>query len=290
MSKHRVVKSSFWTDDYIEKLPVKERYFFLYLLTNPNTNILGIYQATLKRIKFETDLSGDEIDSFFKKFSEDDKVHYISDHVLMVNFQKHQKPNQKMVTGMQSLYDCLPEKVVNFINTKKSRIYHRLSKTIKVYVYPHINKDINKDKNKNKNKNTDFEVEESSEQKTLVPEDPGVTKKIKQMDPIVDSIIDLSNELFNREGYFIEKENWNARDMIKLRLIDYDFEKIKKALEQAKSDYFNDKKMYKMCRWEMLFRDTTIDLLYKNSQIVPPEENKRPISFTCGRPMPKEFL
>jgi hypothetical protein len=285
MSKHRVVKSSFWTDDYIEKLPVKERYFFLYLLTNPNTNILGIYQATLKRIKFETDLSGDEIESFFDKFSKDDKVHYIEDHVLMVNFQKHQKPNQKMVTGMQSLYDCLPEKVVNFINTKKSRIYHRLSKTIKVYVYPHINKD----KDINKNKDKDCENLESPNQ-NFGTEDNGVIEKSKELDPIVDSIIDLSNELFNREGYFIEKENWNARDMIKLRLIDYDFDKIKAALEQAKSDYFNDKKMYKMCRWEMLFRDTTIDLLYKNSQIVPPEENIRPISSTCGRPMPKEFL
>jgi hypothetical protein len=285
MSKHRVVKSSFWTDDYIEKLPVKERYFFLYLLTNPNTNILGIYQATLKRIKFETDLSEDEIESFFEKFSKDDKVHYISDHVLMVNFQKHQKPNQKMIKGMQSLYDCLPEKVVNFINTKKSRIYHRLSKTIKVYVYPHINKD----KDINKNKDKDCENLESPNQ-NFGTEDNVVIEKSKELDPIVDSIIDLSNELFNREGYFIEKENWNARDMIKLRLVDYDFEKMKKALEQAKSDYFNDKKMYKMCRWEMLFRDTTIDLLYKNSQIVPPEENIRPISSTCGRPMPKEFL
>lgn len=185
---------------------------------------------------------------------------------------------------------------INLLQSSGSRIYSNNLKKRLQQVFDKRKK--LRDKYKQNRSSTIVSEAETTQELELTTEEITQSKvkesKVKEskvvLDPIVDNIIDLSNELFNREGYFIEKENWNARDMIKLRLINYDFEKIKSALEQAKSDYFNDKKMYKMCRWEMLFRDTTIDLLYKNSQIVPPEENARPISSTCGRPMPKEFL
>lgn len=155
MSKHRVVKSDFWVDKYIEGLQIKERYFFLYLLTNPNTNILGIYQSTLKRICFETDLDMESVESILHKFKTDDKVHYVDDYVMMVNFQRHQRPNTTMKKGIISLLDSLPNSVLDFIYSKKSIIYDRLYRGYLVgYTYPRKDKDINKGKSNNKGKNT----------------------------------------------------------------------------------------------------------------------------------------
>jgi hypothetical protein len=39
MAKQRYVRTSFWTDKYIEELSPNEKLIFLYLLTNECTNL-----------------------------------------------------------------------------------------------------------------------------------------------------------------------------------------------------------------------------------------------------------
>lgn len=39
MAEQRMVQTAFWYDDYVSSLTRDERYFFLYVLTNPHTNI-----------------------------------------------------------------------------------------------------------------------------------------------------------------------------------------------------------------------------------------------------------
>lgn len=158
MSKHRIVKSDFWDDDYIVNLPVLERYLFLYLLTNEKTNILGIYEITLRRIEFDTSLDLEIIKPTLDKFAEKDKIHYIDQYILMVNFHKHQNPSGTMVTGIKKLLNNLPKEVIDFILSKKSEIYNRLYRGYLIdYIYPYINKD--KDNNKGKGKKAHLFVE-----------------------------------------------------------------------------------------------------------------------------------
>lgn len=151
MSKHRIVKSEFWVDDYFEDLPVKERYFFLYLLTNPETNILGIYKTTIKRMSFETGLSKSDIELFIDKFSGSDKVHFVESHIIMVNHHKHQMPSSTMKKGIEKLIMQLPFEVTGFILSKKSNIYNRLSIGYGVAIHS-SHKDKDKDINKSKDK------------------------------------------------------------------------------------------------------------------------------------------
>lgn len=152
MSKYRYVKSDFWVDEYIEELSINEKFLFLYFLTNPQTNILGIYKSSVKRINFETGLQKIVIESIIEKFSKDDKIHFISGHIIIVNFQKHQNPNDMMKKGIKKLIGVLPLEVLEFLKSTKSNIYHRLYigyyKDTIDYVYLHINKNININKNK----------------------------------------------------------------------------------------------------------------------------------------------
>lgn len=159
MSKHRVVKSDFWIDDYFEDRPVEERLFYLYLMTNPETNILGIYRTTIKRMAFESGLSAkDEIVPILDIWSEKDKVHFIGNHILMVNFQKHNIPSGTMRTGIKTLIGKLPSEIISFILSKKSRIYNRLSLHYSDAIH-RANKD--KDINKGKDKDQDINKNES---------------------------------------------------------------------------------------------------------------------------------
>jgi len=88
----------------------------------------------------------------------------------------------------------------------------------------------------------------------------------------IDFIINLSNRLFTRDGYEIDLKDFNARNMIGLRIAEQGFDVVKSAVEHSVSAYYGSKKMYKMCHWEKLFRDTTIRDLYTQSKLSPPME------------------
>ena len=111
MSKQRMVKDSFWTDPYIEDLDPIEKLMFLYLLTNPLCNILGIYEIRIKRIAYETGIDKDMIDKIFDRFIKDDKLIRVDDWIIITNFAKNQSINPSVQIGMQRIYDDLPNKV-----------------------------------------------------------------------------------------------------------------------------------------------------------------------------------
>jgi hypothetical protein len=54
MAKQRYINTKFWRDSYIEDLDPTEKLLFLYLLTNPDTNICGVYELPLKIIAADT--------------------------------------------------------------------------------------------------------------------------------------------------------------------------------------------------------------------------------------------
>jgi hypothetical protein len=68
MEKLRSVNTKFWNDPFIETLDNKEKLLFLYLLTNPLANILGIYEISLSRISFDTGLTIDTVEKALKGF------------------------------------------------------------------------------------------------------------------------------------------------------------------------------------------------------------------------------
>lgn len=71
MAEQRIVQTAFWYDDYVSGLDKSERYFFLYLLTNPHTNISGVYEIGMKYMRLETDFTQEEILAMFAKFESD---------------------------------------------------------------------------------------------------------------------------------------------------------------------------------------------------------------------------
>ena len=70
MAAYRQVHISFWQDPYIEDLSPKEKYFYLYLMTNSRTKQCGCYEISMELIKYETGLTQQEIDSYIDKLSE----------------------------------------------------------------------------------------------------------------------------------------------------------------------------------------------------------------------------
>ena len=55
MAIYRNVQLSFWTDNKIlDDFTPEDKYFYLYLLTNPHTNICGCYEISYKSMSDDT--------------------------------------------------------------------------------------------------------------------------------------------------------------------------------------------------------------------------------------------
>ncbi len=118
--KSRSINTKFWTDAYIEGLNPSEKLLFLYCLTSPHSNLLGIYEVSEKRISFETSLASETIRKAFKRFANDKKVFFKDNYIIIPNFLKNQKLNSNMKIGVTKLFNDLPEWLRNELNGNDS--------------------------------------------------------------------------------------------------------------------------------------------------------------------------
>ena len=108
MSKLRSINTAFWSDTWVEDLEPQLKLLFLYLVTNEKTNMLGIYEASKKKISFETGLDLETISNGLKAFESVNKVKYKKNHIILVNYIKHQKYNTNMKKSAIDIYNSLP--------------------------------------------------------------------------------------------------------------------------------------------------------------------------------------
>ncbi len=68
MAIYRNVSLSFWEDiKIVDDFTPEDRYFYLYLLTNPHTNLLGCYQVSFKQMINETGYNKDTIEKIIDR-------------------------------------------------------------------------------------------------------------------------------------------------------------------------------------------------------------------------------
>ena len=111
MARLRSLSTSFWSDPFIEDLTPSEKLLFIYLITNEKTNMLGIYESSIKKISFETGLNKETVIKALKGFETVGKVKYINNYVVLVNFMKHQNFNTNMKKSAIDVYNDLPKEL-----------------------------------------------------------------------------------------------------------------------------------------------------------------------------------
>jgi hypothetical protein len=111
MAKLRSVSTSFWSDPWIEELSPSEKLLYIYFITNEKTNMLGIYEVSIKKICFETGLNKDVVLKSFDTFKESGKIKYEYNYIILVNFIKHQNYNPNMKKAAIDCYNNLPKEL-----------------------------------------------------------------------------------------------------------------------------------------------------------------------------------
>lgn len=118
MATQRYISTSFWTDKWIRSLDPSERYLYMYLLTNPETNIAGVYDITLDRIAFDTGYDERTLRPMFERFAEAGKVYFYDEEwIILPTWPKHQQYDKraKIRDGIVSVLQDIPEEVIAYL-------------------------------------------------------------------------------------------------------------------------------------------------------------------------------
>lgn len=131
MSVRRSVNTKLWFDEWIETLSVEEKLLWLYLLTNPQTNMLGIYEISIKRICFESGIKEDAVLNALKGFERVNKCFYIlSKYIFLPNWMKHQGMNPNMVKSAMEAYENLDSEIKTYLSSKGLKGFETLRKDL----------------------------------------------------------------------------------------------------------------------------------------------------------------
>lgn len=108
MAIYRNVQLSFWTDNKVEdEFTPEDKYFYLYLLTNPQTNICGCYEVSYSQMTRQTGYNKETIQRLLERFG---KVHNVvrfskeTKEVLILHWYKYNwSKSEKVMIGVDSV-------------------------------------------------------------------------------------------------------------------------------------------------------------------------------------------
>lgn len=119
----RIVDTAFWTDGKVDDFSPEDKYFMLYLLTNPFSTQLGIYEISIKQVAFQMGYSTDAVKVLIERFENKYGIILFSQHtneIAIKNFLRH-----SIVKGGAPVRDCLIKEIKNVKN--KALVAHVFS-------------------------------------------------------------------------------------------------------------------------------------------------------------------
>lgn len=108
----RSIDTHFWNDSYIGELDPDLKMLFLYLISSPLSNMLGVYEIQLRRIAFDTGLSFERVKEGLERLAEDKKAGYVDGYIVLANFVKNQSYNINMLKSAINEIEEIPDSVV----------------------------------------------------------------------------------------------------------------------------------------------------------------------------------
>lgn len=128
MAVYRTIYTTFWTDAKIDDtFSPEDKYFYLYLMTNPHTNICGCYEISMKCLARELGYDPDTVRKLIKRMVEEHKVIEYNENtkeILIFNWYKYNWSNSKDLmknvknVAQQIKYEPFREYIYNLIDIK----------------------------------------------------------------------------------------------------------------------------------------------------------------------------
>ena len=114
MAIYRKIQMTFWTDSkVVDAFTPEDKYFYLYLMTNPHTNLCGCYEVSTKQISDETGYTKETVERLIDRMENTHEVIRYSKNtkeILILNWFKYnwtkscdfQKPLLKEIDNVKN--------------------------------------------------------------------------------------------------------------------------------------------------------------------------------------------
>ena len=109
MATYRPFQCAFWRDDFVLELSPEEKFFYIYLFTNEQVTMCGIYKLSKKVACFDTGYNLDTINKLIRRFTEYGKIVYSEEtqEICLINFIKNnyftgKKVSELTIKGIQN--------------------------------------------------------------------------------------------------------------------------------------------------------------------------------------------
>lgn len=169
MSTQRYIDTSFWDDSWVQELDPSEKLLYIYLLTNPLTNIAGVMELTVKRICFDTGFNSDTVTHILRKFEDAKKVYRYNNFIIIRNFPKHQQlKSDNVIKGIAAILCKLPDDLLCYLEEigYQFDIKGTFDTLCIPYTYPSNYLNLNSDLNLDLNSNLNSELNTPEKKKT----------------------------------------------------------------------------------------------------------------------------
>ena len=241
MGIKRIVDTAFWTDGKVDEFSPEDKYFMLYLLTNPFSTQLGIYEISIKQVAFQMGYSMDAVKVLIERF--ENKYHVIfyskeTNEIAIKNFLRH-----SIIKGGAPVRDCLIKEMRKVKNKELiSKVFAHikgldtLNETVKNIIAEYEEKnDTIKYSNEKENENeNDVSYHDSSTYRQRIVDDTPAPPP-KKVD--CKEIVDLFNSICVSFPS-VRSLSDARRKAIKARLNTYSVEQFKAMFEIAEASSF----------------------------------------------------
>jgi len=110
MANYRQIHTQIWRDNWFLDLEPDEKLLFIYLFSNDNSNLAGLYEMHERIIQLETGLDRKRINEIITKFETDEKAFYRDGVVWIVNMQKyHSNAGEKVRRNIELIIEGIPD-------------------------------------------------------------------------------------------------------------------------------------------------------------------------------------
>ena len=152
MAKYRQLHTTFWDDTLILDLTPEQKYFYIYLLTNPNVKQCGIYEISIKQISYQTGYNNDTVYNLLELFENMNKIVYSKEtnEIALVNFLKYNGSDSP------SIRKCIEKDLKSVKNKDLIKCIQGVDSVYTECGGNNKNKNNNNIKNNNKNGSFDY--------------------------------------------------------------------------------------------------------------------------------------
>lgn len=264
MAVYRNISPDFWDDvKVLEKFTPEDKYFYLYLLTNKATNLIGCYEISVNKAAYDTGYNQDTIRHLITRMEKTHKVIKYNEtnmEVLILNWNKynwHKSPK-------------LDKAIVKFLDNVKTNefkayladIYNKRDTVSIPYLYT-------------MDTTVSVSVSDTVTDREIVKRDS--KGKIPYQE-----IIDYFNSITNKRIKVTDK----VKTLINARYAEgFNVDDFKTVIDKKYDEWHDDEKMSVYIRPSTLFGTKFQD--YLNQEIAKPKINKNGSNAKYVAPMPE---